>query len=1162
MMKRVIFISILLLCFSLYWTATAHAADFLGANVEDREVPTVVWRAGVKGVKPIVNNVPSGSLAAQTGLRQGDVIIKVGESLAGRAAYLQNYTSAATSVTVLRGTERVALTITNKQTLRAEKENSTNKNEHSIFVHLGHSKYISSVAFSADGRLALSGSSDNTVKLWDILNNKDTTTFVGHTAGVNTVAFSPNGKFALSGSDDNTIKLWDIITGKNLKTLIGHKDKIETVAFTTDGRYVLSASNDRTIKLWDVYTGNELHTFAGHSDAIRSAVLSPDGAFILSSSADSTIKLWDVSSGKELRTYRKDNCFVHSVDFSPDGKSFLSASSFKQGAGAFLELWDVATGNVVKKFLIDDWGLSSMKFLPDGLKAISTGEKTILWDIRTAKKLKSFDESSMVGTSAISPDSSSLMTPGDNNPKILNLKSGDVTFLGNITIAVTNAIPLLDGTHLVSGSRLNTPFLWDIVTGKRVKAFTEAKESFEVRLSPDGSNIITSSKGGKIRLININTGKIFSTLNTESNLNEVSEFSSDGRYILSEYSNEGWIEEVTKTLWDVKYGKKIRSIKEKAFSGGIFVLSSDGRHVLSEKSKGTLKYWDITTNKELKTFKHSEYPINTVSLSSDGHYALSGTMDEGNIKIWEISSGKLIQKFTGHPGGVNSAIFSPNGKYVLSGGYDNYISLWDVATGNEVGSIDSKSGVRSVKYTQDGHYIISTGSDDTIRLWNSQNGEMLVQLVSFIDGEWIAITSEGYFNASPNAAKYLNVLIDGKTYEIDQFFSHFYRPDLVEAKIAGKDISSFVKSINFNKILTEGGVPPKVHFLTKSGNADNYDTSIRAQVCDTGGGIGDVTLFLNDMPVAVETAGRGLKVVEKNRDGQCYSFERTITLSPGANSIQLMAYNKANTIESHRDTIEINHTAKAAQPELHLLTVAVNAYRDGDLRLKYALPDADAVAELVQAKGKGLFNKVHIHTLRDGDVTREGLAQKFASIGSKMKREDVFLLFVAGHGITDEKEGAYYFLPADFRYTGEGAVQKQAVSMTDFRNMLANVQAMKSLILLDTCNSGSFAEAIASRGMTEKTAITKLSRAVGRATIVASSKSQVALEGYEGHGAFTWTILEGMKGKATDKGSKITINSLATFIEEELPKLTFKKWGYEQIPQKTLQGMDFQIGVR
>ena len=134
--------------------------------------------------------------------------------------------------------------------------------------------------------------------------------------------------------------------------------------------------------------------------------------------------------------------------------------------------------------------------------------------------------------------------------------------------------------------------------------------------------------------------------------------------------------------------------------------------------------------------------------------------------------------------------------------------------------------------------------------------------------------------------------------------------------------------------------------------------------------------------------------------------------------------------------------------------------------------------------------------------------------------------------------------------------------MTDFRNMLANVLAMKSLILLDTCNSGSFAEAIVSRGLTEKTAITKLSRAVGRATIVASSKNQSALEGYNGHGAFTWILLEGMKGKAADKGSKITINTLATFIEEELPKLTYQKWGYEQVPQKTLQGMDFQIGAR
>jgi uncharacterized caspase-like protein len=98
--------------------------------------------------------------------------------------------------------------------------------------------------------------------------------------------------------------------------------------------------------------------------------------------------------------------------------------------------------------------------------------------------------------------------------------------------------------------------------------------------------------------------------------------------------------------------------------------------------------------------------------------------------------------------------------------------------------------------------------------------------------------------------------------------------------------------------------------------------------------------------------------------------------------------------------------------------------------------------------------------------------------------------------------------------------------------------------------------------MIEKTAVNKLVRAVGRATIVASSKDQVALEGYEGHGVFTWTLLEGMNGKAASSDGRITVNSLATFVEETLPKITYKKWGYEQIPQKSLMGMDFPIGMR
>jgi len=96
----------------------------------------------------------------------------------------------------------------------------------------------------------------------------------------------------------------------------------------------------------------------------------------------------------------------------------------------------------------------------------------------------------------------------------------------------------------------------------------------------------------------------------------------------------------------------------------------------------------------------------------------------------------------------------------------------------------------------------------------------------------------------------------------------------------------------------------------------------------------------------------------------------------------------------------------------------------------------------------------------------------------------------------------------------------------------------------------------------EKTAVARLSRATGRSTIVASSKDQVALEGYEGHGVFTYTLLQGMSGAAKDREGKVTVNGLATYVEETLPKITYKKWGYEQIPQKSLQGMDFPLALQ
>ena len=131
-----------------------------------------------------------------------------------------------------------------------------------VFVQLGHSNFVETMAFSPDGRFVLSGDSDNILKLWDIYTGKEIRTFVGHKGSVKSIAFSSNGNYAISGGKDNTIILWDILNGEKIKSFIGHTNYITSVLFSPDGKYIYSGSEDNTFKLWDISTGKEVLTKA------------------------------------------------------------------------------------------------------------------------------------------------------------------------------------------------------------------------------------------------------------------------------------------------------------------------------------------------------------------------------------------------------------------------------------------------------------------------------------------------------------------------------------------------------------------------------------------------------------------------------------------------------------------------------------------------------------------------------------------------------------------------------------------------------------------------------------------------------------------------------------------------------------------------------------
>ena len=117
----------------------------------------------------------------------------------------------------------------------------------------------------------------------------------GHTDWLEAVAFSPDGRFALTGSNDRTARLWDVSTGQPIRSFVGHDRWVESVAFSPDGRFVLTGSLDTTTRIWDAETGKELARLIVFENG-GWAVVDPEGRFDTSDLDGGAPLAWIASS--------------------------------------------------------------------------------------------------------------------------------------------------------------------------------------------------------------------------------------------------------------------------------------------------------------------------------------------------------------------------------------------------------------------------------------------------------------------------------------------------------------------------------------------------------------------------------------------------------------------------------------------------------------------------------------------------------------------------------------------------------------------------------------------------------------------------------------------------------------------------------------------------
>ena len=574
---------------------------------------------------------------------------------------------------------------------------------------------IHSIAFSPDGQFLAAGSSNATIRLWDIQRQQCVHTFIGHTAWVSSVVFSPDSRRLATGSDDATIRLWDVEQRRCICTFSGHYTGVYAVAFSPDGQWLATGSGDATIRLWDIEQQQCIRTLTG-SKSIRSVAFSPDGQLLATVSDGSKISLLNVH---QLKCIHEITESTTSVAFSPDGQWLATG-----GRDGTVRLWSVRQQEFVHTFIGHSKSIRSVAFSPDGLW-LATGsiDTTIrLWNFEQRQCAYTFNgHTDWVRAVAFSPDGELLATADDS----ATIRLWDVeqrkcvqTLIGHTTGVRAVAFDPT-GQQLATSGRDTIVQLWNIEEQKCIQAFNGHNTFVSMDFSPDGNWLATSGSDATIRLWNIKQQQCIKIFSGHTAWVDSVVFSPDGQWLATGSGDR------TTRLWNVEQQQCIHVFTGHTSGIRSVAFSADGKWLATGSADTTIRLWNIEQRKSVQTFiGHTDW-IRSVAFSPSGKWMATGSRD-ATVRLWDIERQKCTHTFTEHAAGIYSVAFSPDGHWMVTGSADATVRLWDIERRKCIYTFtDHTAEVYSVVFSPDGCQIATGSGDATVRLWDVKTGACL-----------------------------------------------------------------------------------------------------------------------------------------------------------------------------------------------------------------------------------------------------------------------------------------------------------------------------------------------------------------------------------------------------------------------------------------------------
>lgn len=642
------------------------------------------------------------------------------------------------------------------------------------------------------------------------------------------------------------------------------------------------------------------------------------------------------------------------------------------------------------------------------------------------------------------------------------------------------------------------------------------------------------------------------------------EVSEDGAYILiNESQGSRLIDRSGKIIWksELKDGVVCGSIGKVIYPNAALDLKT-GQKIWEDQSPG-----EIVTINQIKNYLLKHRTLYGIGQEVEGSEFYRIDLNTGD----QISYDKLY-----HLQGFLRKSASTSGGDLLAIAYDKVTRIYNTADLSVKAELKStpSNAYNGIAFFNNAKFLAMLNFEHEVIFWDLEQEKQLAKM-TLLQGkeDWLVSDASGRFDAPIDTQRKLNYAIGAALVPLEAYFDVYYRPRFLPDLLAGRQVQAATFDIS------QLSVPPKIKLAATAGSkvftSDTENTisdhklTLNLASHSPNAPVVEYRIFQNGKRVATNTRGLFVEddILDANADDISYTNNRQVPvqLLPGINSFRVVAVN-VQGIESAPAELKIHFDAPANQKTtLHLLAVGINQYQNEKYNLNYAVPDASAFKERITEIGGPLFDQIAPRFIGDTQATKAVLEKELAAIQAAAAPQDVFIFYYAGHGVVaDQGRGDFYIVPTDVTqiYGADDQLAQRGLSSRQLQELSQAIPAQKQLFILDACHSAGALDGLTQRGAAEEKAIAQLARSTGTHWLTASGSKQFATEFAElGHGAFTYTLLQGISGKADNGDGRVTVNELKAYLESEVPVVTSKYKGTSQYPASYGYGQDFPIAL-